>query len=262
MGSSPLETKTAEASLGGIWVPSMYRGRSTDYTIFAQLANRSPLALVARGSSDVFKLSDTVGRTVLMKSGNGASVGLFFKMLLSENGIDPNSVNFIQDLDGAMMRKLFQGGMGDYFVVDNVTARVMAHKDRGVSVAVEMVTDGGCIPWSVYYHQTSDVTPKTVNLQTRFCASLEKGMQWLQDHEADTYREELAGLFPTVPAQILPDLVSLYREKGMWSSPVENSEGYERWQQGLATGHLIEATIPYDEIVNIDPSLYAHSVAK
>lgn len=257
-----LETKTAEAALGGIWVPSMYRGRSTDYTVFAQLSNRSPLALVARGSYDGFKLSDTVGRTVLMKSGNGASVGLFFKMLLSENGIDPNSVNFIQDLDGTMMRKLFQGGMGDYFVVDNVTARVMAHKDPGVSVAMEMVTDGGYIPWSVYYHQPSDVTPKTINLQTRFCAALEKGIQWVQHHKADTYRDELTELFPTVPGQILVDLVDLYREKGMWSSSVVNPEGYERWQHGLASGHLIDETISYDDIVNSAPSSNAYRVAR
>ncbi|KAM0549050.1 hypothetical protein ACHAPJ_009625 [Fusarium lateritium] len=179
-----------------------------------------------------------------MKSGNGASVGLFFKMLLAENGIDPNSVNFIQDLDGVMMRKLFQGGMGDYFVVDNVTARVMAHNDPSVSVAMEMVKDGGYIPWSVYYHQTSDAQPAIVDAQTRFCAALNKAMQWVQDNKPETYQDELAELFPAVPVQIPVDLVNLYRENGMWSSPAVNTQGYERWQHGIARGHLIEEPIP------------------
>jgi len=88
---------TANAALGGIWVPSMYLNRGQKYTAFAQVANRAPLALVARvkqtKSSSPFCLQDVVGRTVLMKGSNGASVGLFFKMLLRENDIDPQSVN-------------------------------------------------------------------------------------------------------------------------------------------------------------------------
>ncbi len=38
----------ADMALGGIWVPSMYRDRVQSYTVFAQIANRSPLALIRR----------------------------------------------------------------------------------------------------------------------------------------------------------------------------------------------------------------------
>lgn len=105
----------ADMALGGIWVPSMYRGRVQDYTVFAQIANRCPLALLRRRSPEKFKLEDVVGRTVSMKSIGGASVGLFFKMFLRENGIDPRSVDFIQDLDGVMLGNLFQGGCFSFF---------------------------------------------------------------------------------------------------------------------------------------------------
>jgi len=64
-----------------------------------------------------------------MKGSNGASVGLFFKMLLRENCIDPQSVNYIQDLDGDMLGKLFLGGMGDYLIVDNLSARNLLSRD-------------------------------------------------------------------------------------------------------------------------------------
>lgn len=73
---------TAGMALGGIWVPSMYRNRVQDYTVFAQVANRCPLAILKRRRDEDFKLSNMAGKTVLMKSGGGASVGLFFKMLL------------------------------------------------------------------------------------------------------------------------------------------------------------------------------------
>src|ERR1700761_789163 len=75
----------AAMALGGAWVPSMYLDRVENYTIFGQIANHCPLAIIRRTSSTEFKLSDMTGRTVLMKSIGGASVGLFFKMLLREN---------------------------------------------------------------------------------------------------------------------------------------------------------------------------------
>lgn len=43
----------ADMALDAIWVPSMYRGRvPQDYTVFAQIANQCPLALVARRDVD------------------------------------------------------------------------------------------------------------------------------------------------------------------------------------------------------------------
>ena len=86
---------TAAASLGGIWVPSMCHDRMRKYTAFAQVGNRAPLALVGRGHTKGLKLADTVERTVLMKRSNGASIGLFFRMPLRENGIDPKSVEYV-----------------------------------------------------------------------------------------------------------------------------------------------------------------------
>src|ERR1700742_1735757 len=130
---------SADMALGGIWVPSMYRDRVQDYTVFAQIANRCPLAMLRRSSCGTkFSLADVVGKTVLMKSIGGASVGLFFKMLLRENGIDPRKVDFIQDLDGVMLGNLFQGGMGDFFVTDNLSARAITARNPDISIAMEM----------------------------------------------------------------------------------------------------------------------------
>ncbi|CAH0051176.1 unnamed protein product [Clonostachys solani] len=249
----------AEAALGGIWVPSMYRGRGTSYTAFAQVSNRAPLALVKRGSSEGFKVSDIMGRTVLLKSGNGASVGLFFKMMLRDNGISPDSVNFVQDLDGIMLGNLFQGGMGDYFFVDNVTARVMAARNPNVSVAMEMVIDGGEIPWSVYYRETETTTPGVLDAQTRFCMALGKAIDWILQNDADSFRDELAQIFPKIPVDILVALTNLYRRKDMWTTPTVSRKGFERWQKGIADGLLVEKPFRYEAIVNNGPASEAQS---
>ena len=252
---------TADMALGGIWVPSMYRDRVKNYTVFAQVANRSPLALLRRGHGEGFKLADVVGRTVLMKSGGGASVGLFFKMLLRENGLDPKSVDYVQDLDGVMLGNLFQGGMGDYFITDNLSARALAGRNRHVSVAMEMVSEGD-IPWSVYYRETATITPEVLDAQRRFCIALSKGIAWVLQHDAESFRDELAELFPAVPVDVAVGVTNAYRRERMWTYPSVSRNGFERWQRGLADARLIKEPFAYKTIVNDAPAAAARTVER
>jgi NitT/TauT family transport system substrate-binding protein len=239
----------------------MYRGRVQNYTVFAQIANRSPLALLRRTSDESFKLADVAGRTVLMKSGGGASVGLFFKMLLRENGIDARSVDYIQDLDGVMLGDLFQGGMGDYFVTDNLSAQAMVARNPDMTIAMQMVTQGD-VPWSVYYRETATITPEILDAQKRFCIALQKGIDWVLQHEAESFQDELAELFPNVPIDVVVAVTNDFRRNGMWTTTSVPREGYERWQLGLRDARLITEPIPYEDLVDDAPSAAAQAVVK
>jgi len=252
---------TAEMALGGIWVPSMYRGRVQNYTVFAQIANRCPLAILKHDSRDDFKLTDMVGKTVLMKSGGGASVGLFFKMLLRENGVDPRSVDYIQDLDGIMLGDLFQGGMGDYFITDNLSALAMVARNPNVSIAMECVTQGDC-PWSVYYRETAKTTPESLNATRRFCIGLQKGIDWVLQHDAESFRDELAELFPNVPVDVAISVTNQFRNCGMWTSTTIPRHAFERWQLGLRDARLVKEPIVYEDLVNDKPSAAARTQKK
>lgn len=240
---------TADAVLGGIWVPSMYRDRVQNYTAFAQIANRCPLAILRRRSSQPFKLTDTAGKTVLMKSGGGASVGLFFKMLLRENGIDARSVDYIQDLDGVMLGNLFQGGMGDYFVTDNLSALAMVSRSAEVEIAMEAVTQGD-VPWSVYYYRSNTATPAHFDAHKRFCLALNKGIEWVLAHDAETFRDELAELFSNVPVDVAVKVTNQFRENGMWTSTTIPRKAFERWQRGLADAKLVSEPLAYEDVVD------------
>lgn len=240
---------SADMALGGIWVPSMYRERVQNYTVFAQIANRSPLALLRRRQRGPFNLADVAGKTVLMKSGGGASVGLFFKMLLRENKIDARSVDYIQDLDGKMLGDLFQGGMGDYFVTDNLSALAMTAANPNVVIGMEMVSQGD-VPWSVYYRETKSITPEFLDAKKRFCAALQKGIDWVLEHDAESFQDELAELFPNVPVDVAVGVTNGFRKDGMWTSTALPRGGYERWQQGLAGARLVKSPLPYESIVH------------
>lgn len=244
-----LATSRAELALGGAWVPSMYRDRVQNYTIFGQIANRCPLAIIRRTTPTDFKLTDMDGRTVLMKSIGGASVGLFFKMLLRENGVDPRQVDYIQDLDGVMMGNLFQGGMGDYFITDNLSARIMVARNPNVSIALECVTQGE-VPWSVYYQETAKITPEALAVQERFFLGLQKGINWVLANDAESFRDELAELFPAAPIDVVVGLTNSFRREGMWRSVVVPPTAFNRWQQGLTDARLVKEPLTYDSMVN------------
>jgi len=249
---------TADMALGGIWVPSMYRDRVKNYTVFAQIANRCPLAILKRGSSGGFCLEDMSGSTVLMKSGGGASVGLFFKMLLRENGVDPRALDYIQDLDGVMLGDLFQGGMGDYFITDNLSGLAITARNPNVSVAMEMVSQGD-IPWSVYYRETATITPEILDAQKRFCIALGKGIDWVLRHDAESFRDELSELFPNIPVEVAISVTNSFRRDGMWTSTSVSRKGFERWQQGLADARLVKGPLTYESIINDGPASAAQS---
>lgn len=148
---------------------------------------------------------------------------------------------------------LFQGGMGDYFVTDNLSALALAERNADVSIAMEMVKQDD-IPWSVYYCETTAVTPQLLDAQKRFCIALEKGIQWVLQHDAESFKDELAELFPNVPVDVAIAVTDGFRRDGMWTTTSVSRAGFERWQVGLAGARLVNEPLAYDSIVDDAPA--------
>lgn len=247
-----LASGKANAALGGIWVPAMHFGRGVKYTPFAQVSSRAPLALVGRERAEDFRWANTRGKVISMKGSNGASVGIFTKLLLKENGVDPHSVGFIQDLDGALLSRTFIGGMGDYLVIDLPSALALEAAGGG-HVVMRFVVDGGDVPWSVYYGQ-GQPDSEQLDAQKRFVRALARGMDWILQHPAERYRDFLAQTFPRFHPDMLVGLVELYRANGMWTTPQIDRPAYDRWQQGIADGFLTAGPIAYADLVDPRPT--------
>jgi NitT/TauT family transport system substrate-binding protein len=249
---SDIASGKADAALGGIWVPSMFFGRGKRYTPFAQIAGRAPLAILGREKPEDFDWQAMPGKTVSMKGSNGASVGLFVKLVLQEKGIDPAAVGFVQDLDGKMLSDLFVGGMGDYLVIDYPSA-VTLSRVNDVCVVAALPIVGGNVPWSVYYAEGESDEARLVT-QTRFARALGRGMDWIMAREAGEYRDFLASTFPKFAPDLLVELTNVYRANGMWTTPRIDRDAYRRWQKGIADGHLTVAPISYEDLTDIRPT--------
>lgn len=249
---SDIGSGKAAAALGGIWVPSMFRGRGKRYVPFAQVAARAPLAIVGREKSEDFDWKAVPGKLISMKGSNGASVGLFIKLLLREHGIDSRDVRFVQDLDGKMLTDLFIGGMGDYLVIDYPSAVTLETSGAGHAVQALAVT-GGNVPWSVYYTD-GEADEAQIDTQTRFVRALARGMDWILANDAENYRDFLARTFPKFAPDLLIRLANVYRVNGMWTTPRIDPGAYARWQRGISDGHLTSAPIPYGDLIDSRPT--------
>ncbi|KAL4899309.1 hypothetical protein BDW74DRAFT_183842 [Aspergillus multicolor] len=100
------------------------------------------------------------------------------------------------------------------------------------------------------YTETASITPAVLKKQRRFCAALEKAMDWVLSNDAETYKEEVVKIFPTISPQLLIDITNVYRRNEMWTTPTVTRFGFDRWQQGLADGRLIQEPFAYEDIVN------------
>lgn len=240
-----IEDSTSHFALGGIWVPSMYHGHGKTLVPFAQLSARCPMTIVGRENKPL-KFEELKGSTILVPGGNGSSPGIFLELLLEEHGVALDSVNMARSLSGKMMKELFVGGLGDYLMIDPISALRLARETDNFIVS-HLSETGGDIPWSVYY-STPGTAGDDAEQQLRFMRGLDRGMQYVIDHSADEMRPLLARLFPNNDIEDLVTLVDAYRAWGMWTTPRIDPPSYHRWQKGIAAGNLTAAPIPYDTL--------------
>jgi len=137
----------------------------------------------------------------------------------------------------------------------------MVARNPKVSIAMEMVTQGD-IPWSVYYRETETTNPEILDAQKRFCIGLAKGIDWVLQHDAESFRDELAELFPNVPVDVAVSVTNDFRRNKMWTSTSVDRQGFDRWQQGLADAGLLKEPFAYETIVDNAPAAAAQLAAK
>ncbi|MFU0507414.1 ABC transporter substrate-binding protein [Pseudaminobacter sp. NGMCC 1.201702] len=242
-----LSDGTSHAALGGIWVPSMYKDRGKQLVPFAKVSARCPLAIVGRKKQE-FAFNDLRDAVMLVPGGNGASPGMFLELLLAEHGVDKNSVKFVQNLSGSMLAELFVGGLGDYILLDPVTA-LRVERQAAAHIVAPLAKMGGAIPWSVYYSEAGS-PGDDAELQKKFVRALNRGIEWVIATPAGDMRDLLAGLFPKADVDDVIRLVNDFRQWGMWDSATIEVASYDRWQQGTVAAYLIDEPIPYSSLVN------------
>lgn len=145
-----IDKNQAEAVVGGIWCPLIYKRRVKSYYAFAKVTSPCPMSLLSHKPIENFKWSDLEGKKVLTSGGNGASPGLFLAGVAAEGGADVSKIHFVHDFTIAMLMELFRGGFGDVIMMKSDLAAQMEAEGKGY-VLTNLTVTGGPVPWSVYY---------------------------------------------------------------------------------------------------------------
>lgn len=251
-----IDSGDAQAVVGGIWCPLIYKNRAQDYYAFAKVASRCPMVLLSRTPVDEFSWNFLEYKKVLVSGGNAASPGLFVAGCAKEGGADVSKINFIHDFYGDMLLELFRGGFGDIIALKSDTASQLEAEGKGY-VVVDLTKQGGNVPWSVYY-ATPKMLSNTGNLAGRFTIALQRANTWLLEHDGYDCKEILAKNWPKVELKTAIDIVNMYKQESMWTPTVRiGEEELNRWQGFLVQGNVIDSIIDYNKIVDSAPFDYA-----
>ncbi|MBV9131405.1 MAG: ABC transporter substrate-binding protein [Chloroflexi bacterium] len=247
-----IDSSAAEAALGGIWVPAMLFNRVHNYRVFAQLNARFPMALLGREVLQPFDWHLLEEKVVLVPGSGGVAPFQFLAGLLREHGIRLPSITFVHDLSGDLLARMFDGGTGDFLLLDELTATSLARRGVGHVVA-HLAETGGPMPNSVYY-APSTLLEREDRLAWRFTNALRRAMAWLADHPARDLEDLLHRRWPDVELDIAVEVVDGFRRSGVWTGVLVQPTAYMRWQNMLIAGGVIAAPVSYSALVDTRPA--------
>lgn len=250
---------SAQAVLGGLWVPAMYHGRGQEFVAFAQLNATNPKAILTRDPQPDFTLADLQGKLVLAPGAGGTAPYMHTAGLIRQAGVDLNSVRFIRDLSGATLTDLFIGGLGDAIVVDLVNAHLLEHKGVG-TIAFRHAESGGSMPNSVYYTYP-ELVGEPDSAPWRFTRAIQRAMNWLGDHDGADCADLLARYWPQLPLDVLIASVNDLKRSGVWSSVLVDPDGFRNWMTILTGEWLLSEPLDYHSIVDDRPARGALTTA-
>lgn len=246
-----IDSGSHHAVCGGIWVPSMYISHGVhDYSALAKISSRCHYKLVSREPMENFKWKDLENKTILIPCDGGASAYILLIGVLKDAGVDVSKIRFIHDFVESMIVECFSlGTMGDFVFATAVAADNISYEKKGYIVS-EMATDGGAVPWSVYY-STVDVANDQKNLNGRFALGIQRGLKWINTHTGDDCREIISEKWPQMDMDTAIATIDRFIRNGMWSDSIEiGVKEYEDYARYQVDAGIIDKSLPYERIVD------------
>jgi NitT/TauT family transport system substrate-binding protein len=236
----------ADVVLGGVWVPAMYAGMGRDLVAVGQLNARFPMVIVTREPVDDFAWSWLVGRTVLAPGAGGTAPYEFTAGVMREHGVDPGAVKFVRDLSTAMLRELYEHGLGDAMIADPLTAASLYLDGTGYP-ACRLAEVGGPMPNSVYYAER----PRLQELHERLVALMGGIQEAMSDLSSGADPSGVIDLqWPGGPRQALLDTAATLSTDGTWATVRIDPDGLERWLAILRDRGLMASTASFADLVD------------
>ena len=237
---------SADVVLGGIWVPAMFAGHGRELVTVGQLNARFPKVVVTREPVTDFDWSWLTGRTVLVPGVGGTAGYEFTAGVMREHGTDPAGVKFVRDLSNELLLELFEGGLGDVFFADPLTATSLRMRGLG-HLSCHLAQVGGVMPNSVYYVRRDRLDELREPLAA-LLGGVDEAMAALSAG-AET-GDVLAAEWPHGPHDILAETARYLASNETWSGVRIDPAGCERWFAILRDRGLAGPAATFDALVD------------
>jgi len=245
--ASNLIDNKADFAMGGIWIPLAYRNRLAELPIVLLVCQRNPQYILSRAPIEDFTWQSLYGHKMIL-SMSATSQWMFLEGSMKKAGADPNQVRFLRDLDVATTLRLWRGGLGDFFLVDPLTAEEL--EEESYFIAASMAELCGAVPWSVYYTHPR-VLARPDGVASRFAQAIEQALNWLHAHSDANIAEALATRFADQPRNRITRSITRLRADCVWHTDTRiPQEPFDAYQRIIANFGLIDAPFPYANVVH------------
>lgn len=251
-GLDDINKAEADVLLGGIWVPIMYHNHIKNYVSVAKIASKCPLFIVSREKVDSFSWTAMENKSVLVSGGDGASHYVAALGSAKKGGANVETIRFVHDFSTSMLCELFEGGFGDFIVLQPDVAHSMIARGKGYFYK-NLTEKDEKIPWSVYYTLPETIA-KDQDKFNRFVAGLQKGTTYLLENGGEVCRPIIERFWPHMSVDEGVNTIDTFIKQGMWTPSIKIEEReLETWQADLVLGDLIDKPISYNQLVDNKP---------
>lgn len=237
----------------------VYNEGKEDYIeVFAQLTQKDGSFLVSKNSTDNFKWTDLVGKTVIPGRKGGVPY-MTLEYVLKQNGINPQTDLVLDDsIKFDLMAGAFTGGDAEYVTLFEPTASMTQDAGKGYIVA-SVGEAAGEVPYTAYCAKKSYIADNAETIEG-FTRAIYEGEQWVKEHTAREVAEKIQEFFPDTTVESLETSVQKYKDIDAWKeNPILKEEAFDKLQLIMTEAGELEQKAPYDKIVN---NTFAEKVSK
>lgn len=225
----------------------VYNGGEEDYLVtFAGLTKRDGQFIIGKDGKD-FDWNQLKGKEVLVGR-KGGMPALNFLNALKNAGIDPSEVNLNYSVEFAALSGSFISGVGDYVNLFEPNATKLEKEGYG-NVVASIGEKSGSVPYTAFYVQKSYME-QNKELLEKFTRALEKGINYVKDHNEEEIANAISAQFPDSSLNDLKTIVKRYKDYDSWLPNCFISEEiYKNLEDIMMDADLINEYVPFDKLV-------------
>lgn len=224
-------------------------GKEDSALVVGQLTKRDGSFLLGRQANENFDWSELAGKSVI-GGRKGGVPEMTLEYVLRKNGLEPDvDVEVITNIQFNLMGGAFEGGTGDYVTLFEPTASLFELEGKGHILAA-VGADSGEVPYTTFMAKKSYIEQNPEVIKS-FLRAIYKGQIWVQNASPEEIAEAIVGHFPDTSVESLVLVAQSYKEIDAWMDvPVMKKEAFDRLQEIMMQAGVLEASVPFEEVVD------------